>query len=471
MGDKVLIIDDDPIALRMVAIHLRDAGIQTIAASTSAEALRAMPSDDVRAVVLDLMLPDVVGTSLLERLCADWPGIPVVMLTANGALDDAVECMRRGACDFVQKPYEIARLTASVRNALTQGVLRARVDTLSRELRGGQGFATILGRSPALRRAVELLRRASQSDVTVLIEGESGTGKEVAARAVHAESSRRDAPFVGVNCGAIPETLIESELFGHEKGAFTGAQAVRKGVFEQAEGGTIFLDEIGELRTDLQVRLLRVLQERVVTRVGGDAPRGVNVRVLVATNRDLRSEIAGGTFREDVYYRIAVFPVRLPALRERDGDVELLSTAFLERFAARHRRAIRGFTPDALAALVAWRWPGNVREMENTIERAVILEDGDLISLASLPDAVVCGGVDTGVPPRHSEPAAVGAPPPPSTADAPGDECVPLDEMERRAISRALESTGGNVQAAAVRLGVSRATIYRKAERYRLTLR
>ena len=480
MSRKVLLVDDDPMSLQMVAFHLDHADIESTTAASGAEALRAMAEQEPGAIVLDLMLPDVVGAELLDRLHADWPGVPIVVLTAHGAVSEAVDCMRRGASDFVQKPFEGARLVASVRNALTQSALRARVETLSRGLRGGQGFGTILGDSPALRRAIDLLRRAAQSEVTVLIEGESGTGKEVAARALHFESGRRDGPFVAVNCGAIPEGLVESELFGHEKGAFTGAQAVRKGVFEQAEGGTIFLDELGELRTDLQVRLLRVLQERALTRVGGNTSRPVDVRVVAATNRDLRTEVGRGTFREDVYYRIAVFPVRLPALREREGDLPLLASAFLERFASRHRRDLRGFTDEAMAKMRAWRWPGNVRELENTIERAVILEDGQEISLASLPDAVVCGDAEQGA----AAPAPVSSSSPPSSPRAApagasavsgpaavAGEVVPLDEVERRSIVHALEATGGNVQEAANRLRISRATIYRKAERYGLPLR
>jgi len=283
----------------------------------------------------------------------------------------------------------------------------------------------------------------------------------VAARAVHAEGARRNAPFVAINCGAIPEGLIESELFGHEKGAFTGAVGARRGRFEEADGGTIFLDEIGELRVDLQVRLLRVLQEMRIQRVGGTGTRPVDVRVVAATNRDLRGAIASQRFREDLYYRLAVFPVVLPPLREREGDVLVLAEEFLRRFSTRHGRPVKGFTPEARRGLATYAWPGNVRELENVVERAVIMEDGGLVSLGSLPDQVVdvlqAGGADAApAGPWRGRPAPAG-------------EIRPLDEEERRLILRALDATRGNVQEAASRLGISRATVYRKLERYGLT--
>jgi two-component system response regulator FlrC len=331
------------------------------------------------------------------------------------------------------------------------------VESLASELRRGEGFDAILGDAPATRKAVDLLRRAVGTEVTVLLEGESGTGKEIAARAVHAEGARRTGPFVAVNCGAIPEGLIESELFGHEKGAFTGAVAARRGRFEEADGGTIFLDEVGEVRPDLQVRLLRVLQDRAVQRVGGTGTRPVDVRVVAATNRDLLSAIASGGFREDLYYRLAVFPVRLPPLREREGDVDRLADAFLARFASGHGRPARGFSPEARKALRLYAWPGNVRELENVVERAVLMEDGDAVSLGSLPDAVV----ET-LAADAARTAAAGS----GAAGARPDEIRPLDEEERRLVRRALDATGGNVQDAARRLGISRATIYRKLERW-----
>ncbi len=460
MSGKVLLVDDDPSMLRLVAFELDREGIRTVSANTGKEGLRLLEEEEPAVVVLDLLLPDIPGTEVLARMRKARPGTPVVMLTVRSDLEAVVECMRLGAVDYVPKPFDRTRLLASVRNAAERGTLQARVESLARELHRGEGFAALVGDSPALRRAVDLLRRAAASEVTVLVEGESGTGKEVAARAVHAEGDRRTGPFVALNCGAIPEGLVESELFGHERGAFTGAVAARRGRFEEADGGTIFLDEIGELKADLQVRLLRVLQERHVQRVGGTGTHAVDVRVIAATNRDIRGAIAAGAFREDLYYRLAVFPVVIPPLRDREGDLMVLAVAFLRRFAERHRRPVAGFTPEARRALEAHRWPGNVRELENVVERAVIMEDGEAISLGSLPDAVV-EALQAGTP---EVPALAGG----RSLPASRAEIRPLEEEERRCILRALEATGGSVQEAAERLGISRATVYRKLERWGL---
>jgi DNA-binding NtrC family response regulator len=452
MARRVLVVEDDPNQQALIEHELAEAGIECACVGSGRDALRAAREAPPGAVVLDLGLPDERGEDVLTALRKKCPEAPVVVLTARNAIDVAVECMRLGAIDFVPKPFEATRLITSVKNALAQGALRQRVESLAQELRQGEGFGAILGESPALQRAVALLARAAKSDVTVLLEGESGSGKEVAARAVHAESRRRTGPFVAVNCGAIPETLIESELFGHEKGAFTGAVQQRRGRFEQAEGGTIFLDEIGELRPDLQVRLLRVLQDRSFQRVGGQAAVEADVRVVAATNRDLKAEAARGAFREDLYYRLAVFPVRMPPLRERGEDVILLADAFLARFAERHGALARRLSAEARRALAAYAWPGNVRELQNVLERAAILEDGAEITLASLPDEVAR--------PRPAGPAAAAATAP--RAAAPEGGLATFKEEERAIILRALEHTGWNVTRAAQQLGLSRATLHRR---------
>jgi DNA-binding NtrC family response regulator len=405
-------------------------------------------------VILDLNLPDVRGQVLLEEFRRERPTTPVIVLTGVGNVDDVVECMRLGAHDYLEKPIDSARLVTTLRNACDHFRLRRRVEALAAELQGARGLGELLGESPAMAQAIALLRRAADSDVTVLLEGESGTGKEVAARAVHAESRRRSEPFVAINCGAVAEALVESELFGHERGAFTGAVASRKGLFERADGGTVFLDEIGELRADMQVKLLRVLQEGEVTPVGGAASRDVDVRIVAATNRNLRAEVAARRFRDDLYYRLAVFPVQLPALRDRGADVMVLAEAFLARFASRHGRPPRPLSPEAARAVQAYRWPGNVRELQNVLERACILEDGGCLSLGSLPDEVI-NAIDEPSP-------GMGAP----SAAAPASDAIePLELVERRAIVRALEITGWQVREAASRLGVGKATLYRRIER------
>jgi transcriptional regulator with PAS, ATPase and Fis domain len=305
------------------------------------------------------------------------------------------------------------------------------------------------------------------NDVVVLLQGESGTGKEVAARAIHAESPRHDGPFVTVNCGAIPEGLIESELFGHERGSFTGATASRLGSFEQANGGTIFLDEIGELRMDLQVRLLRILQDRSVRPIGGSNAREIDVRVIAASNRDLKDEVARGNFREDLYYRLAVFPITLPPLRDRETDALLLADAFIARFSESTGKPLRGFSPEARHLIESYPWPGNVRELENVIERAVILEDGARISVASLP-IIVARGAGAKASSTSAESTSVAASSVERATALTADDIVPLEEEERRIIRRALELTNWDAREASRRLRIGRATIYRKIDRYGL---
>jgi two-component system response regulator HydG len=443
MGGKILLVDDDPTLLEMVGEILKREGMETLRAETGEEALRLARDERPAAVVLDLFLPDVAGKSLLEQLHKEHEHLPVVMLTSRGAVEDVVECMQLGAVDYLQKPFSHTRLVATVKNACQQGVLRARIQSLTKELRRGDGFKAILGTSPAVQKALDLLKHAAKSDVTLLLEGESGTGKEIA------------------------------EMFGHVKGAFTGATSSRQGRFEEADGGTIFLDEIGELRPDLQVRLLRVLQEKAIQRVGGTGSQSVDVRVMAATNRNLKAEVGRGAFREDLFYRLAVFPVRLPPLRERGEDVLVLASAFLRRFATAHGKKLGGFTPEALRALQTYAWPGNIRELENAIERATILEDGSLLSLESLPDDIVLaldvvqGGGGGGGDEARERALPVSMP----RSAAPPGEIVPFEEEEKRIILRALEATGWNIPEAAARLQIGRATIYRRIARYGLKLR
>jgi DNA-binding NtrC family response regulator len=476
---RVLIIDDDPLIRRLVRDAVQSLDATPLEAADGAAAKLALAADDgeVSCTVLDLGLPDISGRELLRQLRQLYPEMPVVVLTQEGAIEAVVECMQAGASDYVHKPFDRTRLTTALRHACESWELRARLRGLTAQVRRQSGFATIIGDSPPMRRMVSLLRKAAGGDVTLLLAGESGTGKEIAARAVHAESDRCGGPFIAVNCGAIPDTLIESELFGHERGAFTGAHAARRGRFEEAHGGTIFLDEVGELRVDLQSRLLRVLQERVVQRVGGGAERPVDLRVIAATNRDLKVEIGCGAFREDLYYRLAVFPVEMPPLRTRGEDLFLLARFCLRRFSERYRKPLAGFTERAELALRAYDWPGNVRELENVLERAVILEDGDQISLGSLTDDLVCalegqsavrirGATGGRAASGPSSPADVSAA---EEVAAPAPQpVIPFADEERRIIRNALAVSDWNVRTAAASLGIGRATIYRKIERYGL---
>lgn len=445
---KVLIVDGNRDDVDLAAHHLRVVGYRVIEAETGTAAREVLRSEHrVSAVLLDPQVSGVSGYELLVEFAAT---VPVVVLTGLDEVDAAVRCIRLGAIDYVTKPFDVPRLTTSVGNACAQAHLLAQVARLSSTLGEREGIGRIQGESSAIEEVRRLLRRVAGRDATLLLLGESGTGKGQAARGVHFESPRRGHPFVSVNCGAIPASLIESELFGYARGAFTGATREKPGLFEQAEGGTIFLDEVAELQLDLQVKMLEVLQEQTVRRLGEARERELDVRVIAATNRDLKAEVDAGRFREDLYFRLAVFPVTLPPLRSRPEDIDLLAHGFLRECNERLGTNLAGFTQAALAALTRYDFPGNVRELENCVERAAILEDGALVTLSALPEVVVAAFKEGDAPAR------------PVPADGESEEIVPLAEAERRIILHALRVTGGNVLEAARRLGISRATIYRK---------
>ncbi len=443
----VLVVDDEARYRRVIAMLLSDLDVEVREAGSGKEALAEVEARPPRLVITDLRMPGMSGVELLGRLQDDHPGLPVVVITAYGSIESAVDAMRRGAYDYVTKPFEEATLVATVRRALECSLLRETCSNLREEVEARWGMDRILGRSDTLRAALDLAAQVAPTQATVLVTGESGTGKELLARALHYASARAGGPFVAVNCAAIPSGLLESELFGHEKGAFSGATARRHGRFELAAGGTLFLDEVGEMEPLLQVKLLRVLQERTFERVGGDRPRRADVRVVCATNLDLEAAVRQGRFRKDLYYRINVFPIRLPALRERGDDVLLLARHFLGRFAGEMGRRVTDLSPQAEAALLGHPWEGNVRELRNVIERAVILCRGPLLGVEHVP-AVAGGGP---------------APPP-----APGDFVLPpggvdLEALERDLVAQAMAAAGGNKSRAAALLGLTRATL-----RYRL---
>jgi two-component system response regulator PilR (NtrC family) len=448
---RVLVVDDEPGLRDMLAILFRREGLDvTLSPGFNAGRDAVAQAAEPYAVVLtDLLMPDGNGMDLVPLIKARSAQTEVIVMTAHGGIDTAIDAMKRGAYDFVTKPFATNELRALVHKALEKRAIVAENERLRAELMRGRA-RTLLGHSDAMRRIFDLVQRIANARTTVLITGESGTGKERIARAIHDASERREKPFLVINCGAIPETLIEAELFGHEKGAFTGAVGSRLGIFREAEGGTVLLDEIGELAPALQVKLLRVLQERKVRGVGASAEVSVDVRVLAATNRNVEDDVRAGRFRQDLYYRLNVIRVEVPPLRTRREDIRPLAEHFLLGCAAEQKKDIRAFSPDALRALEGYGFPGNVRELENLVERAVALATGQTIGLGDLPREV--SGVAS-----QPTPALVGLP----------EEGCNLDEVigevERRLILQALEKAGGVRTQAARLLGVTLRSL-----RYRL---
>jgi len=479
MTQTILIVDDDPVQRRLLESCISRSGQQTVTAPGGGPALEMLLSpkgEQISLVLLDLMMPDVDGIQVLTKLRATNPDLPVIVLTAKGGIDSAVEAMRAGANDFLVKPTSPERIKVSIQNALKLGVLTGEVSRLKKKQQNQLGFADLIGKSFPMRQVIRLGERAAQSSIPILIEGESGVGKELIARAIQGCSERAGKPFVTLNCGAIPENLIESILFGHEKGAFTGASDKHLGKFQEADGGTLFLDEIGELRLDMQVKLLRALQEGEIDPVGAKRPVKVDVRIISATNRDLAELTREGRFREDLYYRLNVFPVLIPPLRDRREDVPALAEYFMTRFAAEENKQVCGFTPEALALLDSYDWPGNVRQLENTIFRAVVLCDTDALDVVDFPQIASALGVSpreraqapaeaplpgrsaTGVPSaqsRVSSPYAIGA------TDGSG-HMRKLEDLEAEIIRLAISRYEGRMSEIARRLGIGRSTLYRK---------
>ena len=445
--EPIWVVDDDPAIRELFTFIVTEAGYTVDAFASGAEVL-AHSGSPPGAVLLDLMMPEVDGVEVLKELTRRHPKLPVIILTADDDISRAVEVTKLGAYDYLVKPVEPERLVTTVECALSHGGLEQEVARLKEELGDRYHLRKIIGSSSAMRKVYDQIEKVLESEITVFISGESGTGKELVARAVHHASLRSDGPFVDVNCAAIPEGLQESELFGHEKGAFTGAVADHPGKFEQAEGGTIFLDEVGEMSASAQARLLRVLQERILQRVGGTKHIPLDVRVVSASNRDLSAMVEEGSFRQDLFYRLVVFPIRLPPLRDRREDIPLLVAHFLEKHARDAGKHISRVDPRAMEALAAHGWPGNVRELENVIHRSLLVTAGLELGLDDLP-----AGLGEG-----SQPA------PTPTEQGP----VSLEEMEKATIVRALENNRGNLSDVARQLGIGRSTLYRKLEQYGL---
>jgi two-component system, NtrC family, nitrogen regulation response regulator NtrX len=458
MASTVLIVDDEKNILLTLSQSLQLAGYHTELAQTGQLALEVAAARPVEVVLLDVRLPDLDGLLVLERLLALRPALPTIMMSGHATIDTAVRATQLGARDFLEKPIARDRLLLAVRNALQHRAVVAQLE----ELQAETGQYEMVGRGPAMSRLYALLARAAPSEGRVLITGENGTGKELVARALHRHSRRSSGPFVRVNCAAVPTELIESELFGHERGAFTGATAVRRGKFELADGGTLFLDEVGDMPQAMQAKLLRVLQENEFERVGGSETLHADVRVLAATNKDLEAEILAGRFREDLYYRLAVVQLHAPALRERREDLpELISTFLVEACRRNGRRPLR-LAPEAVALLAAHGYPGNVRELRNLVERLAILCDGPLVSLQEARELLPAPRARPGAEPALDAPAV--APPAPDSAQGAGSKPFRelVDDAERAIILRTLAFTGDNVTEAARLLDLERGHFYKK---------
>jgi DNA-binding NtrC family response regulator len=440
---RILIVDDETIVRDSLAAWFRQDGHQVDVAENGREALRQVSASRYDMAFLDIKMPGMDGLELQTRLAAADAELSIVLMTAYASVETAVKAMKNGAYDYIVKPFDPDDLSMLVKRAAEHRSLRAENIRLKKSLDTAAAPPPLLGASPAMQAVVDLVATVSASDSTVLITGESGTGKEVVARAIHAASPRRYNPMVVVNCGALPEGILESELFGHEAGAFTGARARHKGKFESAEGGTVFLDEIGEVSPKVQVELLRVLEEKVVTRLGGTSPVPVDFRIISATNRDLQAAVKTGSFREDLYWRLNVVHVHIPPLRERPEDVPVLAEQFLAKFAQSMSRKPMRFSPEAQKALAAYPWPGNVRELQNAIERAVVVGRGDAVRAEDLPLRVTQ--------------AAAGGPGPGSLAEA-----------ERAHVLSVLDASGWNITRAARVLDVDRVTLYNKIRKYEL---
>jgi two-component system NtrC family response regulator len=382
---NILIVDDEKNYLLVLEDLLEEEGYRVMTADSALKALEILQESDLDVVITDMKMPGMDGMALLDAVHSLNPDLPVIMMTAFGSVERAVEAMRKGAFDYILKPFQNDELKLTIRKGIEHYQLVCRNRYLTKELQERYSFSSIIGKSAPMQRIYQLIEKVAPTKATVLITGESGTGKELIARAIHFNSTRRDQPFISVNCGALPETLLESELFGHEKGAFSGAIQQRKGRFEMAHQGTLFLDEISEMSTSLQVKLLRVLQEMEFERVGGSQTVRVDVRVVAASNRKLKEEVAMARFRADLFYRLNVVHVGLPALRERTDDIPLLVNHFLEKYGKESNRSGIGIDPDAMRLLLEYPWPGNVRELENIVERAVILSNGRQITVKDLP--------------------------------------------------------------------------------------
>ena len=488
MAATILIADDDAVQRRLVENMVQKCGYESLVVDSGDAAVALLTAPDAQAidaVVLDLVMPGLDGLGVLSKMREAGLSIPVIVQTAHGGIDNVVSAMRAGAQDFVVKPASFERLQVSLRNALNTSALKGELQRIRHSREGRLTFADVITRSETMAAVLRTAQKAATSSIPVLIEGESGVGKELFARAIHGSSERKSKPFVAVNCGAIPDNLVESILFGHEKGAFTGATERHMGKFVEASGGTLFLDEVGELPLAAQVKLLRALQEGTVEAVGGRKPVKVDVRIISATNRKLLERVKSGHFREDLFYRLHVLPLTIPPLRMRREDIPHLLRHFLARFCAEENRLITGISGEAMAHLSQLEWPGNIRQLENAVYRAVVMSDGDQLSLADFPQAAAQSPPMSEAHSQHSEPLVLGpgfhstAPAMVSGSEIPivplpsagtlamlttSGEMRPLEEMESEIIRFAISHYRGQMSEVARRLKIGRSTLYRKLD-------
>lgn len=455
----ILVIDDDNEMRSMVADFARREGYDVSEAALASEALDllsggGLPTDlhpekgaPIDLVITDLNMPGLSGIEFTEKFHALLPNVPVILITAFGSIETAIDAIRKGAFDYTTKPFKLNEMSVTIARALRYRDLHIENRRLQGEVDRSHSFAHIIGKSAGMREVFDLIKRVAPANANVLINGESGTGKERVARAIHDQGPRRSKRFVAINCTAIPESLLESELFGHAKGSFTGAAGRKRGLFEEADGGTIFLDEIGDMNQSLQAKLLRVIQERKIRAVGDTVDRDIDVRVIAATHKDLKQAIRNGGFREDLYYRLAVIPIVIPPLRHRREDIPLLAMHFLKKYADENKSKVAGFTKDAMAKLLSLPWEGNVRELENVVERAVVLAKGSEIESSDLPGSSE-GDVESFFAATQS------------------GTLPTLEEIEKRYIRFVLDKTGGKKEKAAQILGCNRRTLYRKEREY-----
>jgi len=449
VNGEILYVDDDQSMCELIEADFSHRGYQVVWNTSPAAALELLYKEPFDVVLVDLVMPEMDGIELCGKIIEIRPDIPVIMVTAFGSLDSAVSALRAGAFDFVTKPIEMDLLVMAVERARKHSALKRQVAILSEAVDQPDQFGRLIGRSPAMKRLFDQINRIAESDAPVLITGESGTGKELVAQELHKRSSRSSGPFTAINCSALPHELLESELFGHARGAFTDAKSARKGLLLQSDGGILFLDEIGDLPLTLQPKLLRALEERSFRPVGSDSEIRFDARIITATNQDLDSLVQAGSFREDLFFRINVIHLQVPPLRDRGNDILLIAGNFLKLYAARAGKPVRGFSEAVTDKLLSYPWPGNVRELSNAVERAVALAQFDRINVADLPEKIS----------GYRSPDL-------SWIVNPSDRLVPLSEIERRYIEHVLDSVGGNKAMAARILGFDRKTLYRKLRQF-----